>query len=198
MWHTAQTFTDFLDLNRQYNSGDNADPKQWLDPHSGPLKIDSGTRDRLLDLELFVYRVGEGDYWCSQRGTIKIWNRPYLSMWCPDTTAPLKLIKSLQGRSDVIVYAAKLHPFEVVEGTPAEPTDLEKNHCTFLSGELECENPKVEAEDLSTTNGFWNLDNIRLLRPCLIDLIAVDWEWKVEDLAKTLRETINQCNWSNV
>jgi hypothetical protein len=185
MWDKAQNFTDFLNLNQQYDSETN----EWIHPLGAPgPTINPRTRKILSDLGLFVYDTGE--YF--EDGIVE--DRPYVSFWCPEASKPSELITKLQDRTDVIVCATKLHPFEVVKGTVADRIYITRL-LTRDAGIEDDDLQTVEPQDLSQKIEFWRLDNVRLLRPCLIDLVAADY--KKTDLVSKLQETIHQCNWRN-
>ena len=188
MWHKAQSFPDFLNLNQKYLSDGHITDSEWIHPLGAPGPIlDLHIVEALSDLGLFVYDIGAFYHEIDSEG------RPYISFWCPEASNPLKLIKKLQERTDILICATKLHPFEAIEGA-AEPIFIER--ILIPDSGLEIQDCQVvQPDDLSNRIEFWAQENMQLLRPCLIDVVAGDFEEM--DLVSKLQEAINQCNWSS-
>lgn len=199
MWYQAENFTDLLQLNQIYVSGSGkVDYRNWLPPsETAPIDCIGGILRRLNDLGLFAYNGQE-------YATLKyIWARPYLSFWCPESTKPLELISKLRERPDIIIYASKLHPFEVVQRTPAEPTSYVRRKIpSDISGSNkvtweEDKGSSIEAFDISKDSEFWNLECVRREGPWLIDVVVNGWDFNL-DLVDVIKEAIEQCGWSKV
>ena len=186
-WDKAQNFDDFLQLNQEFISRFvTVDKSEWVTPPWDYtfINVNSSYYEGFGQLDVFVYSS------TMFKGSGGRANRYHLSFWCPESTNPLKLIRRLRERSDIVVYATKLHPYEVVEGTPTEGIYTFRN-----KKGIETQYSKIYARDVSKEYEFWQLENVRLLKPWLVDVVALNWNQDV-DLTQLVREAIDQCGWS--